>query len=52
MKLNAYDTQKAFDYENGYFITADDRRIAKFMVHFRDIVETRNSREIKGVSNV
>ncbi|WP_269149128.1 TylF/MycF/NovP-related O-methyltransferase [Helicobacter apodemus] len=33
MKLNAYDTNKAFEYENGYFITADDRRIGKFIVH-------------------
>ncbi|WP_233704087.1 TylF/MycF family methyltransferase [Helicobacter mesocricetorum] len=33
MKLNSYDTQRVFDYENGYFISADDRRIGKFIVH-------------------
>lgn len=33
MKLNNYETNKAFEYENGYFISADDKRIGKFIVH-------------------
>ncbi|MCX2808148.1 dTDP-6-deoxy-L-hexose 3-O-methyltransferase [Campylobacter sp. MIT 21-1685] len=35
MKLNSFDTEKAFEYENGFFITADERRFAKILAHYK-----------------
>lgn len=30
MKLNGFDTEKAFKYENGYYATATEARFGKF----------------------
>ncbi|WP_290880210.1 TylF/MycF/NovP-related O-methyltransferase [Helicobacter sp.] len=35
MELNGFETQKAFEYENGFYATADDRRFGKFIAHFK-----------------
>jgi hypothetical protein len=35
MKLLDYDTEKAFDYENGFYLTSDIRRMGKLLAHFR-----------------
>ena len=35
MKINGFDTNKSFFYENGFFLSADDRRFAKMIAHFK-----------------
>lgn len=35
MELNGFETQKVFEYENGFYATADDRRFGKFIAHFK-----------------
>lgn len=34
MQLFHYDTEKAFDYENGFYLTGDIRRIGKLLAHY------------------
>lgn len=34
MKLNGFDTEKAFKYENGYYATATEARFGKFLAHY------------------
>ncbi|EAK9985814.1 dTDP-6-deoxy-L-hexose 3-O-methyltransferase [Campylobacter jejuni] len=34
MKLNNLDTQRAFEYENGFFALANDRRFGKLIAHY------------------
>lgn len=34
MKLNGFDTEKAFEYEKGYYATATEARFGKFLVHY------------------
>ena len=34
MILNSYDTDKIFDYENGYYATATEARFGKFIAHY------------------
>lgn len=34
MILNNFDTEKMFEYENGYYVTATEARFGKFLVHY------------------
>lgn len=34
MNLFGFDTDKAFDYENGFYLTSDPRRLGKLLAHF------------------
>ena len=34
MKLNGYDSDKRFDYENGFYTTLTESRIGKFLAHY------------------
>lgn len=34
MKLNGFNTEKAFEYENAYFATATESRIGKLLAHY------------------
>ncbi len=42
MKLFNYDTKKAFDYENGFYLTSDIKRTGKFLAHYRLYLQIMN----------
>ena len=34
MKIFGFDTEQAFDYENGFYLTSDSRRLQKLIAHY------------------
>lgn len=34
MILNSFDTEKMFEYENGFYLTSNNSRISKFLIHY------------------
>ena len=38
MILNSYDTDKIFDYENGYYATATEARFGKFIAQGKSML--------------
>lgn len=35
MNINGFETERSFDYENGFYATSNDRRMAKLISHFK-----------------
>lgn len=34
MKIFKYDTENCWDYENGFYLTAENKRFSKFIAHY------------------